>query len=522
MASYKPYTPYNKNKDYDPEDRVFRASIQMLSERALDTTTGGGPETLVCIKCNVAFKENELIKGPNRRRGKAGEGPLPIRSPQFPNGYVKRYWHADCNKPFGFNTPTPQTNTTNGTGFSVTPGTSTGWQNGSNNNVETPTLPPNPQTQTQPTPETPADLDAFLKIILGAVSSVYDPKLDTLTATDNTQQSTLTYLATQVANQTATIANLKTELETLKVSMVNKVPVVIAVNSVVTGETNYVNVGVAHKQFPLLLATLRSLRDENNDPDNLNVWLAGPAGSGKTYAAKQVSKALFAGCECERCTDPAILKATGNAPHFYFTGAIDSPYKLSGFITAQGEFVSTAFYECWTKGGVFLFDEVDRSWAQALLAFNAPLSSGFADFPGAIGRVQRHENCYIIAAGNTWGLGNDNEYSGAAKIDAAFLSRFPNKLSWDYDNDLEHAIARHPDWVNAVQGVRARCREHGVKIVIDPRQSIAGATMLRNGLVSAAQIVENIFGTHARNPEIDNWTYLGAPLTAFLSSYTAS
>ena len=51
--------------------------------------------------------------------------------------------------------------------------------------------------------------------------------------------------------------------------------------------------------------------------------MAGPAGSGKTSLAEALAKAL-------------------GLP-FFFNGAIDSPYKLAGFIDAQGRINRPAF-----------------------------------------------------------------------------------------------------------------------------------------------------------------------------------
>lgn len=171
--------------------------------------------------------------------------------------------------------------------------------------------------------------------------------------------------------------------------------------------------GVSHKKFSPLVMLMTSLGEEDR-----NIWLAGPAGSGKTTAARKLAEAM-------------------GLP-FEFNGAIDTEYKLSGFVDANGRVISTAFRRIWEFGGVYLFDECDASMAGALLAFNAALANGHAAFPD--GTIKRHQNCYIIAAANTWGFGGDANYVGRAKLDAAFLDRFVT-LSWDYDQDLERKIA---------------------------------------------------------------------------------
>lgn len=211
-----------------------------------------------------------------------------------------------------------------------------------------------------------------------------------------------------------------------------------------------VNVGVQHCQFDEVLQTLLACGQ---------VWIAGPAGSGKTTLAEACAKAL--------------------GYRFYFNGAIDSPYKLAGFIDAQGRIIRPAFREAYEHGGVYLFDEVDASMPAAVLAFNAAMSNGKYDFPD--GSVERHPNFYCIAAANTYGNGATDDYVGRMKQDAAFLDRFPS-IYLDYDENLEHAIARNADWVNYVQACRRVARSKGLKIVISPRASVFGSKLLAAGM----------------------------------------
>lgn len=502
--------------------KSFTANVSQLLWNSRKTEEGGCPETLLCVKCNARFVDGEQIQGPTRRRGKQGEGLKPVRSVLNPNGYTKRYWHSDCANKFQ---GTSNTQTISDGSFAVKPGTQSGWQNGQTTPTTAPINEPPPisiptpdATNTlPPVPNTGMpELDALLTAILTAVSSVYDPKIHTLEQVDTAQAAAIARIQTLTNEHTTNINALNGAIQALKESFANKVPVVINVTPTTTNPTTttQVTIGLTHKTFPRLLRTMQSLELEQR-----NIWLAGPAGSGKTTAAKQLSQALFAGCQCPRCTDPAILAATGHAPHYYFCGAIANEYKLSGFYSANGIYMDTQFYHAWKYGGVFLFDEVDRSMQAALLAFNAALANGYCDFPE--GRIMRHPDCYIIAAGNTWGMGGNAQYSGAANIDKAFLSRFPNKIAWDYDEELEHTISNNPAWVNAVQQVRARVFERGEQYVIDPRQSMAGSQMLRKGLLTPQEIVENVFGFMATSMESDMWSYIGAPLNDFINNYSA-
>ena len=217
--------------------------------------------------------------------------------------------------------------------------------------------------------------------------------------------------------------------------------------------------GTQHPLFADLLTAL-SARDSAGKP--VCVWIAGPTGSGKTHAAEQAAKAI-------------------GAP-FYFNGALGMSHELLGFVDAAGNYHTTPFRQAFEHGGVYLFDEVDASDNSALLALNAALANGVAAFPNRAEPIKRHKDFRCIGAANTFGQGATAEFIGRAKIDAAFLSRFPVKLAWGYDIALEQAISGNADWAKRVQSARARAQAAGVKIVIDPRHSMAGAALLASGM----------------------------------------
>jgi len=221
--------------------------------------------------------------------------------------------------------------------------------------------------------------------------------------------------------------------------------------------------GMQHRQFNKLVTKLAA---------GCNVYLAGPAGTGKTTGARVAAEALS--------------KMWGRKVKFYFNGAIDSEHKLLGFTDAQGRIVSRPFREAFTKGGVYLFDEVDASLAGALLAFNAALANGHCDFPD--GCFEKHRDFRCIAAANTWGFGATHDYVGRAKLDEAFRDRFV-MLNWDTDESLERHIAMShikdenlgSKWITYVQQCRANAKKAGIRAVISPRASINGCLLLQAG-----------------------------------------
>ena len=214
-------------------------------------------------------------------------------------------------------------------------------------------------------------------------------------------------------------------------------------------------IGKVHAQFEQLLKAVNAKTANGR----LNVWLSGPAGSGKTSAAEKVAEAL--------------------GLSFYFNGAIDTEYKLLGFTDAQGRIVSRPFREAYEKGGVYLFDEIDASMPGALLAFNAATANGYCDFPD--GMVKRHPDCVIIAAANTAGLGANADYIGRNKQDGAFLDRFV-MIKWGVDEELEMQTAPYQKWCKFVQARRAKAAAKGLKVIISPRATYYGAALLEAGL----------------------------------------
>lgn len=235
--------------------------------------------------------------------------------------------------------------------------------------------------------------------------------------------------------------------------------------SVRDSQSPAIDVGRQHKQFPTLLAIIGRHR---------NVWLTGPAGSGKTLAAHKAADSLG-------LTFGAIS-----------IGPQTTQSALFGYMDAHGNYVATEFRRRYEHGGVFLFDEIDRGNPGVLTALNQAIENGTCAFPDAM--VPKHTGFVAIAAANTYGTGASREYVGALQLDAATLDRFV-MLAWDYDESLETDIATATwtasggtdakvlgAWLAKVRKARAKAAELKVRHVVSPRASIVGADLLASGL----------------------------------------
>jgi cobaltochelatase CobS len=305
-----------------------------------------------------------------------------------------------------------------------------------------------------PATATPAqpDLAAALALIAQAIENPPAPAIDLDSALDP--------LHDDLRHLRQDLGYLETDLHALR----QRKPALLVIDR----DGNPFGGELPAQRHPQLETLLRAISARDVSGARLNVWIAGPAGSGKTHAAKQCAQAL--------------------GLTFGFHGAMTYAHDLVGFVDAGGRYHETQFVKLYRDGGLCLLDELDSGTSEALLTLNAALANGQIATPnGQI--ITRHPDFACIGAANTFGAGATAEYVGRNKLDAAFLSRFPVKLSWAYDLELESAICGNPDWAQEVQAARAKAQAAGLKIVIDPRHSIAGAALIAAGM-DRAQVAE--------------------------------
>ncbi len=235
-----------------------------------------------------------------------------------------------------------------------------------------------------------------------------------------------------------------------------------------------VDLGIAHTLQATLIKLLVS---------KVNVYLHGPAGSGKTTAARKAAKAIS-----------AIL---GREIPFYAFSCDETmqTFALLGYRSAKDDqVVRTQFRDAWENGGVLLLDELDTA-PGLITVLNMALDSDQCAFPD--GLITRHEDFYFVGGGNTVGKGATTEYVARNRQDAATMNRF-FMLAWHYDEALELAAAGvdQSAWVKHVQKLRAAVKALGVsapELLITPRASIYGARILRaNTATTFADLEEGL------------------------------
>lgn len=197
--------------------------------------------------------------------------------------------------------------------------------------------------------------------------------------------------------------------------------------------------GVVHEKFDTILKFVAM-----DEP----VLLTGPAGTGKNVIAKQVAEAL--------------------GLDFYFSNAVTQEYKITGYGDANGEYVKTQFFDAFTKGGLFLLDEMDASCPEALIVLNCAIANRYFDFP-VIGRVEAHPNFRVMANANTFGTGATMEYVGRNQLDGATLNRFA-VVEVDYDKRIEDNVCPDKDIADFCRAFRKVCNKNGVHHIVSYRE----------------------------------------------------
>lgn len=188
-----------------------------------------------------------------------------------------------------------------------------------------------------------------------------------------------------------------------------------------------------------------------------NILLVGPAGSGKTTIARQVSVDMdlpfYSVSMSEGMSESQLLGRR-------------EPTKEGGF-----RYVPSPAVQAAENGGVLLIDEIDAGNSNTQICLNNILSGNRFHVPNRPddGEIEKHKDFIAIASANTYGHGADRVYVGRNQLDGATLDRFRiGTVYLDYDENIERAIVK-PDILEWGWKIRKAIRELSVRQILSTR-----------------------------------------------------
>ena len=196
---------------------------------------------------------------------------------------------------------------------------------------------------------------------------------------------------------------------------------------------------VLHPEFEWVMTLLANRR---------HVYLHGPAGSGKTEMAIECAKSLGLDFEYQ---NQVILRPD-----------------VQGFVDANGTYHDTPITRAASKGKLLICDEIDGWSPNALLCLNGLLSQGFIDIPN-YGRINAHPDFYVVACGNTNGLGATALFNSRNKLCESDRDRF-KFVEINYDPAVEKSIVgEHTDILDFISDLRTICKDTKITLTLGYR-----------------------------------------------------
>lgn len=156
---------------------------------------------------------------------------------------------------------------------------------------------------------------------------------------------------------------------------------------------------------------------------DLLVWLGGPAGTGKSTAARWTAEKLGM-----------------RYGEINLAGALPSALKGKDRLK---EFVDSVFPDFYSNGGLLCLEEIDTAHPTVIPVINNALANDEFHNDADNKTYTRHSDFRLIATGNTWGTGATGEYNARNKLDGATLDRFRvGRVHTGHDQRLETYLVR--------------------------------------------------------------------------------
>ena len=188
-----------------------------------------------------------------------------------------------------------------------------------------------------------------------------------------------------------------------------------------------------------------------------NIWLCGPAGSGKSVMTRNLAKELGLPYLCISC------------------GIGTSSTEFLGYKYPNRE--STKFAEYYSKPSIILLDEFTALDPAVAQICNAALAND--EIETTTGTVYRNPNCIIVATSNTYGSGASRQYVANNQLDASTIDRFVGGIiEVSYSESYESQYDR--EVVSYIHTLRNVIREYDLRRIASTRMIQAGVALKNN------------------------------------------
>lgn len=188
-----------------------------------------------------------------------------------------------------------------------------------------------------------------------------------------------------------------------------------------------------------------------------NIWLCGPAGSGKSVMTRNLAKELNLPYLCISCG----------------IGTSSTEFVGYKYPTREG----TKFAEYYSKPSIILLDEFTALDPAVAQICNAALANN--EIETTTGTVYRDPNCIIVATSNTFGGGASRQYVANNQLDASTIDRFVGGIiEVDYSEEYESQYDK--EVVSYVRSLRNIIKNYDFRRVASTRMIQAGCALKKS------------------------------------------